>query len=700
MIKSNRLINEKSPYLLQHANNPVDWYPWSIEAFVKAIMENKPIFLSIGYSTCHWCHVMEKESFEDNEIANMMNETFVNIKVDREERPDIDSIYMGVCQMLTGSGGWPLTIIMTPEQKPFFAGTYFPKNTMYGRIGMKDLVTRIGELWQEKQIELRNSAESIVNNIKMDELQIIDEMNIDELLNDACEYLISNFDSQYGGMKGAPKFPIPHNYTFLLWYWHSTGNSQAIKIVRNSLIAMRMGGIYDHVGGGFHRYSTDKKWLVPHFEKMLYDQALLLNLYSEAYAATKDFLFSNTAVEIIAYLQRDMLDSRGAFYSAEDADSEGVEGKFYYWRSDELKEILGLDYDSYSKYYSILPEGNFTEPHESMPDGRNILHSQINLDSMHSFENLTKFELSKKMRLLNDKLLLERNKRIRPHLDDKILVDWNGLLIAALSKASRLFQRNDFLTLAQNAEKFITSKMITEDGMLLHRYRNGESGITGMLDDYAYFIWGLIELYETTFDDYYIYKATDLADKMIELFWDNDSGGFFMTSRTGEKLISNKKEIYDGATPSGNSVALLIIAKLYRMTYEEKYRHIGDTIIKHFYSKLLQSPYVYTQFLSGLMMHSGNSLEIIIAGDRDSKETNEIVAALNNYYIPNKSTLLISDESKLAVKFPELIHYKRIDGKVTVYICRNGACQRPIIDIHELKNTLTELSKHFIQPKN
>ena len=551
--ESNRLIHEKSPYLLQHAYNPVNWYPWCDEAFEKAKREDKPIFLSIGYSTCHWCHVMERESFEDEEIASILNNNFISIKVDREERPDIDSIYMTVCQALTGHGGWPLTIFMTPDKTPFFAGTYFPKNDRMGMSGLKTILNSVNQAWLNNREALLHSGSRILDAIKDSFEEDTPESTAtisEDIFDEAFSQFKYDFDNIFGGFGSAPKFPTPHNLFFLLRYWYNTKEEYALIMVEKTLESMYKGGIYDHIGFGFSRYSTDEKWLVPHFEKMLYDNALLAIAYLEAYQATKKKKYAEIAQQIFTYVLRDMTSPEGGFYSAEDADSEGEEGKFYIWSKKEINDILGdKDGEKYCKYYNITDEGNF--------EGFNI-PSLIN--SVIPDEDNELVESCRK------KLFDYRIKRIHPHKDDKILTAWNGLMIAAMAIGGRVLHNEVYTQAAEKAAEFILSKLVREDGRLLARYRDGDAAIPAYVDDYAYLIWGLIELYESTYKPKYLKKSLALNQDLIKLFWDNKSGGLFLYGSDSEQLIIRPKELYDGATPSGNSVAALNFIRLARMT--------------------------------------------------------------------------------------------------------------------------------------
>ncbi len=681
----NKLKSEKSPYLLQHAKNPVDWYPWGEEAFKKANEEDKPIFLSIGYSTCHWCHVMAHESFEDEEIAELMNEAFVSIKVDREERPDIDKIYMTVCQMMTGSGGWPLTIIMTPEKKPFFAGTYFPKQTRFGRIGLIDLLKRIKELWNNQRNDLINSADQITFSLQNINQESPGEKFSENTLKNTYQQLSIQFDSMNGGFGNRPKFPTPHNLIFLLRYWKRTGDKKALEMVETTLQAMRKGGIYDHVGFGFHRYSTDSTWLVPHFEKMLYDQALIAIAYIEAYQATKNELYKKTAQEIFSYVLRDMTSKEGGFYSAEDADSEGEEGKFYVWSKEELEKILDKEeLDLAIKIFNIEESGNYLEEASRKKTNKNILHLRKLLDK-ETLEEIEKISLT---------LFKTRDKRIHPHKDDKILTDWNGLLIVALAKGAVAFQENEYLEAAKKAINFILSNLRESNNKLLHRYKDGVSEIKGYLTDYAFFIWGLIELYEATFDIFYLKTALEFHKIQIEDFWDSNIGGFFFTAKDSEKLLTKQKEIYDGAIPSGNSIAMLNLLRLSYITGNHELEEKADTLVRVFSEKIKASPLAYTQFLVAIDFAIGPSYSLVIAGDSDANDTIELISAILNEYLPNKVFMLRNTEQPT----PEIDDFSNfveffynLDDMATAYVCINKTCKPPT---HDINQTL-----EFLKPK-
>jgi len=688
----NRLNLEKSPYLLQHADNPVDWYAWGPEAFEKAIKENKPIFLSIGYSTCHWCHVMAHESFEYPEVARLMNDVFICIKVDREERPDIDNIYMRVCQMMTGSGGWPLTILMTPDKKPFFAGTYIPRESQHGRLGMMDLVPRIKEVWDTQHDEILKSADKITASLN----QIAHDASGPELdkstLKTAYDQLTGRYSEQYGGFGNAPKFPSPQNLLFLLRYWQSTNDEKALRMVVKTLQSMQNGGIYDHVGFGFHRYSTDSHWLVPHFEKMLYDQAMLAMAYTEAYQATGINEFEETAKEIFTYVLRDMTDKEGGFYSAEDADSEGVEGKFYVWTEDEIRQTLkGDEADLIINVYSIDKIGNFRDEASGENTGANILHLNKSLTEI-AFKNKESVDgLKESVEAARQKLFAVRNKRVHPHKDDKILTDWNGLMIAALAKGAQAFDEPKYAEAAKRAADFILTGMRREDGRILHRYRDGHTAILANVDDYAFLIWGLLELYETVFDVDYLQTALDLNSEMIKYFWDEKDGGFYFTAEDAEELIVRQKEIYDGAIPSGNSVAVSNLFRLSRITANTDFEDKANKIMLAFSKDVESAPSGYTQMMVALGFGIGPSYEIVIVGNPEADDTKEMLSSLGKHFIPYKVILLKHDDQETAdiTKIAEYTEYhSSFDGKATAYVCLDFACKMPVTNTEEMLKLL------------
>ncbi|MDH3215655.1 MAG: thioredoxin domain-containing protein [Candidatus Krumholzibacteria bacterium] len=681
----NRLALEQSPYLLQHADNPVDWYPWGEEAFKKAKQEDKPIFLSIGYSTCHWCHVMEHESFEDSTVAGLMNDAFINVKVDREERPDIDNIYMTVCQMMTGRGGWPLTIVMTPDKKPFFAATYIPKDNRFGGAGMVNLIPQIQSAWETRRNEIFDASDRITGRLR--EYAAGQDAGADltaATLDLGNEQLSDRFDAKHGGFGGAPKFPTPHHLLFLLRHWKRTGAARTLEMVEKTLEEMSRGGIYDHVGFGFHRYSTDARWFAPHFEKMLYDQALLLMAYAEAYQATGNELYRRVGEEIITYVLRDMTDESGGFYSAEDADSEGVEGKFYLWTQREVQTLLGEEEaELVIDAYGIEAGGNFAEEVRS----GNILYLERPLSQVAAERGASEQEIRDRLERIRVGLFDEREKRIHPHKDDKVLTDWNGLMIAAMAKAARAFDNEEYTATAERALKFIVKTMRGDQGELFHRYRQGVAGIPATVDDYAFLIWGLLELYENTFDVDHLQTAVKLNGDLIDRFWDDQNGGLFFTADGGEELIARMKEVQDGAIPSGNSVTMLNLLRLGRLTANPQLEERAAAIGRAFFQQVSEAPSAFTQLLLAVDFAVGPSFEVVIVGKPGAKDTRAMQRALNSVYLPRKVTLYKpSDE-----KSPEITKlatftkdHQAIEGKATAYVCRNYACDLPTTDVEQM----------------
>jgi uncharacterized protein YyaL (SSP411 family) len=689
----NRLSLEKSPYLLQHADNPVDWYPWGQEAFEKAGREDKPIFLSIGYSTCHWCHVMEHESFEDSEVAALMNDAFVNVKVDREERPDIDAVYMSVCQMMTGSGGWPLSVILTPKAKPFFAGTYIPKTARFGRAGMLELVPQIVAAWRARRGEIEAASARITSELERISVRQASAAGPGiEVLERAYQDLAGRFDGVHGGFGHAPKFPSPHNLLFLLRYWKRTGENRALEMVETTLRGMASGGIWDHVGFGFHRYSTDEKWFAPHFEKMMYDQALLAMAYTEAFLATGNEPHRRTAEAILDYALRDMSDPSGAFYSAEDADSEGVEGKFYLWTHDELTRLLDAD-DArlVVDLFGVEPAGNFSG---EVPGG-NILYLRRPLDAVARELSVDAQELRDRLEKIRRILYDARRSRVRPQRDDKILTDWNGLMIAALSKAASAFDEPRYASSATKAAEFLLGTMRAGGGFLHHRFRDGEAAVTGNLDDYACLAWGLVELYQATFEVEYLQRAVELADEMVALFADPQVGGFYFAAAGGERLIVRTKDVYDGAAPSGNSTATYVLIRLARLTGESRFEDEAEKVARAFHHELTRAPSGFAFFMSALELAAGPSTEVVVVGDPKAPDTLEMIRTAQSIYAPAAVLLFKStaDEgARLSRLAPFTANHASIDGRATAYACRNQACGAPTTDAGALANLLQEHS--------
>ncbi len=685
----NRLVFEKSPYLQQHAANPVDWYPWGDEAFEKARREDKPVFLSVGYSTCHWCHVMEHESFEDPEVARLMNEAFVCVKVDREERPDVDHVYMTVTQALTGSGGWPMTIIMTADKKPFFAGTYFPRESRYARPGMMELIPHISNLWHEERTKLVESAEEITREVsRIASADASGEMPGPETLDQAFTEFLGRFDSVHGGFGGRPKFPVPHNLSFLLRYHARTGNRDAVGMVDRTLTAMRLGGVFDHVGFGVHRYSTDESWLVPHFEKMLYDQALLAIACVEAWQVTGKTLHGRMAEEILEYVLREMTSPEGGFYSAEDADSEGEEGKFYVWTVEEVRSILPPeDADLYIKLYKLQESGNFREESTGQHTGTNIPHREVTIEQAARELADDPDLLDARLEKIRRKLFDAREKRVHPFKDDKILTSWNGLMIAALAKAARAFDHAGYATAAARAADFALKHLRAEDGRLLKRYRHGDAGLPAHLEDYAFLAWGLTELYEAVLDWKYLEAAIGLAEQMRDSFGDPEGKGFFQTAADGEELVFRGKEAQDGAIPSGNSVACLVLLRLARMTGNREFEHLAHETLSAFSKTLTKFPSAHSQMLCALDFALGdNTQEIVLAGTLDSPEARRMVRRLRARFAPNSVTAHRPGDfpGEARAKAPALAEKTAPEDGLYVYVCRDFTCARPAATEQEL----------------
>jgi len=674
----NRLALEQSPYLRQHADNPVDWYPWGDEAFAKARSENKPIFLSIGYSTCHWCHVMEHESCEDAEVAALMNRAFVCVKVDREERPDVDHIYMTVCQMMTGSGGWPTTLLLTPDRRPFFAATYIPKSSMLS------FIPRVEAAWRDHRDSVLTDSERVTRALESATAsESGDELGLDAI-RDAYRGFAASFDSSYGGFGSRPKFPTPHNLMFLLRYWKRTGEAPALAMVEKTLDRMRRGGVFDQVGFGFHRYSTDAQWLLPHFEKMLYDQALLLLAYTEAYHATRNESYRRSALEIAEYVMRDLSSPEGGFYSAEDADSEGEEGKFYLWTIAELHDVLGADAELAASVFGADDGGNFAEEASGHRSGANVLHLPRPQAEAARAAGLSEDALRERVESMRRRLLDARSRRVRPHLDDKVLTDWNGLMIAALARSGRVLDRPDHVQRARAAARFVHDKL-SERGALLHRYREGDAAIDGMLDDYAYYVWGLLELYEATFDVGYLEDAVRLTERMDDRFADS-RGGYFMAAKGSDDLIVRAKDSYDGATPSGNSVAMLNLARIARFTGDMRWDKKARATGAAFASQIARVPMAHAFAMIAVDFLVGPTFEVVVAGSRDGSDTRAMLAAVDQAFVPNKVVVFRpSEDPKPVVEVaPYTREQEAIRGAATAYVCRNFACDLPTTEPNEV----------------
>jgi uncharacterized protein len=678
---TNRLVNETSPYLLQHAHNPVDWYPWGDEAFQKAKAENKPILLSIGYSACHWCHVMEHESFENEEIAKLMNDLFVSIKVDREERPDLDEIYMNAVQMLTGRGGWPMTVFLTPEGKPFYGGTYFPPEDRQGMPGFPRVLTGVAQAYREKPQDVEKSVGQILSALeRMSQSQESKVAFSLEAIAESAEQISRAYDSDHGGLGRAPKFPNAGVYELFLRHYDQSKNQRFLEMVTHTLTKMAQGGIYDHLGGGFHRYSVDEKWLVPHFEKMLYDNAQLVRIYAQLYCVTRDELFKNVTEETLDYLLREMLHSEGGFYSTQDADSEGEEGKFFIWSPQEVNQILGEEAgEIFSRIYDVSDFGNF--------EGRNILHPILTLEQASKLFKKDPKEIAVLISDSKKKLFQEREKRIKPFRDEKIITSWNGLMLSGLAEAIKISPRQSYLDTANRTLQFFFSKMF-RDGHLLHTYKDGTAKLLGYLDDYAFMAVGLLDLYEATFDRAQLARAIELADTMVSEFWDEKDGAFFYTGKSHEQLISRAKPVFDASIPSGNSMATHLLLRLYYLTGREVYLQRAETVLRSYYDAMLSQPFGFAHMLCALDLYLRKPKEIVVIGNRKDANIAELINRIHSIYLPNKTLQLAGPDESLEKISPLLRGKTQLDGKPTVYVCQNFTCSAPVTTWDELKPLL------------
>jgi uncharacterized protein YyaL (SSP411 family) len=673
--RPNRLASEKSPYLLQHAYNPVGWYPWGPEALQKAKSEGKPIFLSIGYSTCHWCHVMEGESFEDEKIAALLNEKFVPIKVDREERPDLDDIYMRAVIAMHGQGGWPLSVFLTPDLKPFYGGTYFPPVPRHGMPGFTQVLEFIADIWKNKREDIIRDSDEMIKSLQENYVLHARDTLPRSILDGAYAEIVSVLDEQHGGFSPPPKFPLPTYLEFLLRYYRRNGKEPALKAVKKTLQSMAAGGIHDQVGGGFHRYSTDRLWLVPHFEKMLYDNAQLARVYLETYQVTADQALLETATDTLDWMLREMRGPEGGFYSAQDADTPDGEGYYYTWTPDEITGVLGSENSKLvSEFFGVTVDGNFE-------GGRSILHVDTPLERIASKHGLEADAVRSVVADAKSKLLVTRQKRTRPATDDKVLSSWNGLAISAFACAYQVKGQQRYLDGASAAADFILKNLV-RDGRLLRRYRAGEAAFDGALDDYAFMAAALVDMYETTFEASWLREAIKLTDKMVELFWDGSAGGFMNSS--GDLLVK-VKEGYDGPTPSGNSVAALTLLRLSELTGREDYRLKAEGTMKVFGDAMESSPFSHTYMFCALDFWFG-SREIVIAGPQKDPAVQQVVAEVWKRFLPDK-VLAAADEGVPEVS--SLTQGKTaIGGKPTVYICQNFACKSPITDMGSLRKEL------------
>ncbi len=670
---TNRLINETSPYLLQHAHNPVDWYAWGDEAFEKARSEDMPVLVSIGYSACHWCHVMEHESFKDEATAAIMNEHFVNIKVDMEERPDVDQIYMNFVQLTTGRGGWPMNVFLTPDKRPFYGGTYFPPVSRYNMPSWPQILTSIAEAYRDRRAELETSANEIVGELqKMSVVETAGALSI-EMLEAAFNSFSRTLDTVNGGFGGAPKFPPAMSLEFLLRYHHRTGDDRALAIVRQTCEKMADGGIYDQLGGGFHRYAVDAIWLVPHFEKMLYDNAQLIRVYLHAFQVTGDEFCKRIAIETLEYVKREMLDAAGGFYSSQDADSEGEEGKFFVWTSAEIAELLGEeDARIFNAFYDVSEAGNFEE--------KNILNVRSPAAMVAKTLEITEEQLNRVLERSRKKLMDVREKRIKPNRDEKVLTAWNGLMLAAFADAAAVLRSDEYLEIAVKNAEFIMSQL-QRDGRLLRTWKDGTAKLNGYIEDYANVADSLIELFQVSGEVTYLIEAKRLADVMIIEFWDQKNGGFFFTSNDHEDLIVRNKDFYDNATPSGNSVGADVLLRLAKLTGEDKYERFAVTVLKLAASQIRRHPQGFGRALSALEFYLGDTKEIVIIGEKG----NDLAQSVLSKYRPNSVVVLSDSPETDATTIPLLKDRGTIEERATAYVCENFVCQRPVTTIEDLK---------------
>jgi len=675
-VTKNHLVNETSPYLLQHADNPVHWYAWNNDALKKAHDENKPIFLSIGYSACHWCHVMAHESFENEDVAQFMNENFVNIKVDREERPDIDDIYQKVCQIATGQGGWPLSIFLTPDQKPFHVGTYFPVLDSYGRPGFGSILRQLSQAWNEKQKDVEKTANSFLDALQKTETIKVPTKLERSLLDEAAMNLFQIGDFSYGGFGGAPKFPNAANISFLFRYAKLSGLSKFNEFALKTLNKMAKGGIFDQIGGGFHRYSTDAKWLVPHFEKMLYDNALIPINYAEAYQITKDPFYLEVLKKTLDFVIREMTSSEGGFYSAYDADSEGEEGKFYVWTKNEIKNILGDDSELFCLYYDVTDGGNW--------EGKNILCVNINISTVAFNFGLTEDKVREIISSCSQKLLSARSERISPGLDDKILTSWNALMVTAFAKGFRVTGNMNYLNTAKNCISFIEKNLFV-DGKLLRTYKNGVAKIDGYLEDYSYFVNALLDVFEIEPDEKYLNLSVKLGHHLVNHFWDSENNSFFMTSDDHEKLIIRPKSNYDLSLPSGNSVSAFVMLRLYHLSQEKTFLEITTKIMESQAQIAAENPFGFGYLLNTISMYIQKPVEITLI----NTENSEIRKSLHLDYLPNSILITIQNSTQLEslVKYP-FFAGKLFGDKTSVYVCKDFTCSLPLHTLEEINSNL------------
>ena len=679
----NRLINETSPYLLQHAHNPVDWYPWGEEALQKAKEDGLPIFLSIGYSACHWCHVMERESFESPDIARLMNENFINIKVDREERPDLDSIYMQAVQAMTGRGGWPLSVFLTPDGKPLYGGTYFPPQDHSGMPGFPRVLMAIAEAYKTRPEEITQGADQLIARLEQSILTIAGQDPLTpQMLQGAYQNVVSSFDNAQGGFSPAPKFPQPMIPEFLLRYHHRTGESHALHMVEFTLEKMAFGGMYDQIGGGFHRYSTDSQWLVPHFEKMLYDNALLARLYLHAYQVTGKEMYKRIVQETLDYVLRDMTSPEGGFYSSQDADSEGEEGKYFVWTPEEIKGLLGpKDGDLFCLYYGVTPQGNF--------EGRNILNVSRPLERTAEEEGVEPGKLREVIDRGKGLLLQARYGRVPPGRDEKVLTAWNGMMLRSLAEAAVTLDREDYRQAAVKCASFLLEGL-RQDGRVLRTFKDGHARLKGYLEDYACLVDGLISLHEATLFPRWLTEARSLIDDMVDLFWNQGQGIFYDTGRDHESLVVRPRDIFDNATPCGSSVAVDVLLRMGLLTGESNYTGMAATVLRSVASWLTSHPLGFGHWLANLDFYFSTPKEVALVGDRNNPATQALLKVVYSRFLPNKVVAGKEDGYDSALDdWPLLKGRGQVDGKPSAYVCENYACKLPVTEAEALAQQLT-----------
>jgi uncharacterized protein YyaL (SSP411 family) len=689
---TNRLVHEKSPYLLQHAHNPVDWFPWGEEAFEKARIENRLIFLSIGYSTCHWCHVMEQESFEDPEVGAVLNEHFVAVKVDREERPDIDQVYMDVCVKLTGSGGWPLNVIMTPDSFPLFAGTYIPREARYGRTGIVDLLKSAASAWREDPVRLRSAGKKIITDLQNRREPLKKSTDIDRSIFTKAEFMLKeSYDAKNGGFGKAPKFPRPHIITFLLRRYRRSKDLEYLQMAEATLAAMRRGGMYDHVGFGFHRYSTDANWHVPHFEKMLYDQAGLAAAYIEAYQVTDKPLYAKTAREVLTYVLRDMTGKEGGFYSAVDADSEGEEGKFYVWTRGQILDVLGSEEGlTFSRVFGVTDAGNYVDEGSGKRTGANILYLEKPTVVWAQSLNVSADQLEKRLESSRRLMFGERKKRVHPHVDDKVITAWNGLMISAFARGAHVLGEPGYSEAAEKAADFILTTLRSDDGRLLRRFREGEAAVPAFAEDYAFLARAVLDIYRVTLEPHRLRQALDLSDGLVRLFLDGERKTLFDSASDSETLVFRPRKVYDGAMPSANSVALEVFARLFALTGDQKWAGLARDMLNGLAGSISRYPAGYTHLLQGAALLLEPTREVVISGRTGSPDTRKMLDVAWKTYSPETTLVFRPKESPETITkiAPYTLDMETIGGRAAAYVCQNFTCKSPTAEPAKLRAAL------------